>query len=126
MRISVSCELAHCSSDCRSICIPSSGSISTSPYSLWHQANMPSFSIACSGLSKSAYGPCPLFGPPHWSLKPSKEGILGQNARVQKPGKEFGPNMAFLDSLSMSELSTDTLFQALHVTKARRHFPWGV
>src|SRR5688500_5507087 len=47
MRISVSCELAHCSSDCwSSICILSSGSISTSPYPLWHQDNIPSFSIA--------------------------------------------------------------------------------
>jgi hypothetical protein len=29
-----------------------------------------------------------------------------------------------LSPLSMNELPTDTPFQALHVMKARRHFPW--
>jgi hypothetical protein len=30
---------------------------------------------------------------------PVRIGILGQNDWAQKPGKEFGPNMAFLDGL---------------------------
>jgi hypothetical protein len=55
-----------------------------------------------------------VVGRPNWPLglahflgllievqNPASTGIPGQEGRVQKPGKEFGPKTAFLDSLDL-------------------------
>ncbi len=49
--------------------------------------------------SKTAHRPCPLFGPPCPSPKPSNLGHSNVYDRRQKLGKEFGQKTAFLDSL---------------------------
>jgi hypothetical protein len=59
----------------------------------------------------------PSLGRPNWPLglahflglligvqNPASMGIPGQEGRVQKPGKEFGPKTAFLDSLVLAVL----------------------
>ena len=38
---------------------------------------------------------------------PASVGVLGQDDRVQKPGKEFGPKTAFLDGLTLAEKGTN-------------------
>ena len=45
---------------------------------------------------------------------PASVGVLGQDDRVQKPGKEFGPKTAFLDSLTLVSAEAPTSMSSTH------------